>query len=579
MEKSLKDLIAETENLNIENKNLKQQLHEVLESVESENIDALVVADKKKLRILREETADEIYRLLIEKMNEGAVTLNEDGLIIYCNFCFASMLNLPLEKVIGNFFHDFIDKFSKTNFNDLLKQAQKNIVKQELFLNTAKGKLTPVQISVNILPVEDVFTLSVIVTDLTLINKKQEEIKTQKKLLEEAEKIAEIGSWTVDLKTNKVTRSNGLYLIYEWIPANKIGNFSPFELIHQSDLEASKIIFDTAVKEKGSFDTYTCINTPPDNREKTLHIKGKVISKEGEATQLIGTTQDITILKQAEQELRNSNKELTQAQEKITKLNQKLESKVITRTRELELAYERLQEYNFELEEVNKSKDRFISIISHDLRNPVSAINSSSDIIMNNFEGLQKDEIRNFSKIINSSSKKIVEQLNELVEWSKQKSKKINFNPKGLNLYDFVEFSLELIQSIADKKNIRISNNIEHHIQVNADPLLLRSIFQNLITNSIKFTPEKGEIKLDATESKSMVEISIKDTGIGMKEETQSTLFSEAEMAKAATKIEKGSGLGLILVKDFVQKHKGKIWVKSKPGKGCTFYFTLPTAE
>ncbi|MBA3898631.1 MAG: HAMP domain-containing histidine kinase, partial [Bacteroidetes bacterium] len=218
----------------------------------------------------------------------------------------------------------------------------------------------------------------------------------------------------------------------------------------------------------------------------------------------------------------------------------------------------------------------FISIISHDLRNPVSAINSSSDIIMNNFEGLQKDEIRNFSKIINSSSKKIVEQLNELVEWSKQKSKKINFNPKGLNLYDFVEFSLELIQSIADKKNIRISNNIEHHIQVNADPLLLRSIFQNLITNSIKFTPEKGEVIIGASESKSMVEISIKDNGIGMSEETQKLFFDESEMAKGAIKTEKKHGLGLILVKDFVQKHKGKIWVESKPGKGCTFYFTMP---
>jgi two-component system, sensor histidine kinase and response regulator len=314
--------------------------------------------------------------------------------------------------------------------------------------------------------------------------------------------------------------------------------------------------------------------------KKFLHVKGKVICKDGIAFQFIGTTQDVTIQIQVEQELRENNKQLTEAQENITKLNEELESKVIARTRELEQAYERLQDFNYELEDINKAKDKFISVISHDLRNPVSAIISSSDIILKNFQDLQQDDIKNFSRIINSSSKKMVEQLNELVEWSKQKSQKINYNPEPLNLYDFLIFSLELIQPIADQKQILIVNDIEPHIRVKADSLLLRSIFQNLITNSIKFTPEGGEIRIGAyKESLLCIGVTIKDTGIGMTEEIRDSLFSdEAIMAKSGTDALGNKGLGLILVRDFVEKHKGKIWVESEPGKGTIFYFTLPAA-
>jgi two-component system, sensor histidine kinase and response regulator len=344
-------------------------------------------------------------------------------------------------------------------------------------------------------------------------------------------------------------------------------SFSPYELIHPKELAISKKIFDNAVKENGSFDTYTKINTPPNNQEKTLHIKGKVIYKDGKPFQLIGTTQDVTVLMQTEQELRKNNKELTEAQEIIAMFNE-----------ELKFAYGRLQEFNIELETMNKSKDKFISVISHDLRSPVSSIIASSEILFKNYENLQKDEAINFSRIINISSTKILEQFNELVERSKQKTKQINFNPQTLNLNDFIVFSLELIQTTADKKNIRISNLIETHLQVKADPLLLRSIIQNLITNSIKFTPEGGEIIIEAfKESNSQLKISIEDNGIGMSEEMRDGLFcDEATIEKTGAKTGNTKGLGLVLVKDFVEKHQGKIWVESESGEGSTFYFTLP---
>jgi len=281
------------------------------------------------------------------------------------------------------------------------------------------------------------------------------------------------------------------------------------------------------------------------------------------------------------EEVKEQNIKLIETREKIVKLNEKLESTVIERTKELELAYDRVQEFNDELKDVNKSKDKFISIISHDLRNPVTAILSSSEIMMKNIGTLKKEDIKKLSKIINNSSIKIVEQLNELVAWSKQKNKKINFNPQKKNLYEFVGVSLELIDAIAKQKNIEIANNIDENLKVNVDPLLLRSIFQNLITNSIKFTPKGGKITITASnKNESFIEVSIKDTGMGMPEEVSSKLFSdESVIAKPGADSAKTKGLGLILVKDFVEKHQGKIWVESEPGKGTTIYFTLPVAD
>jgi PAS domain S-box-containing protein len=277
MGKSGRDFSEETERLHKEIAELKQQLkdtHESFEKIQSGHIDALVIAKEQNLKILTEKTADKIYRVLIEKMHEGAVTINEDGIILYCNSSFSGMLNLPLEKLIGNPFRNFLDSSCHQDFDKLLARDWNNAIKQELNLFADDGKILPVLISVNILPIEfqegteKTLALCIIVTDLTIIKKNQEELKTQKELLEEAEKIAEIGSWVVDLKTNNVTLSNELYMIYGLDPETSPLNLSPFELIHQKDLELSKVIFNTAVKKKESFDTFTKINTPPDQHEK-----------------------------------------------------------------------------------------------------------------------------------------------------------------------------------------------------------------------------------------------------------------------------------------------------------------------
>jgi PAS domain S-box-containing protein len=181
MAKNIEDLLAEAEHLNQKILVFQQQLREAnkyIDAIKKGNIDALVVAKENDLKIYIEEAADKTYRILIEKMHEGAVVLNKDEtLIIYCNSYFANMVNLPLEKVTGTKLKDFIDESSKERFQFLLDQGKDNAIKGEVYLSANDGKVIPVLMSVNPLSVDDNFVLSIILTDLTIQNKNQEELK------------------------------------------------------------------------------------------------------------------------------------------------------------------------------------------------------------------------------------------------------------------------------------------------------------------------------------------------------------------------------------------------------------------
>jgi PAS domain S-box-containing protein len=188
MPKNITEYLEETEKLNKKNKELQQQLQEAKETIDAikaGNIDALVITDKKILKVYTEKTADKTYRILIEKMHEGAVTINEDGTILYCNYYFANMVNLPLQKVIGTKFKNFIDDSSKESFEAFFKQGKEKVTKVEDFLYTNDGKAIPVLMSINTFSLDNNFVLSIILTDLSIQNKNQEELKRRTWQLEQ----------------------------------------------------------------------------------------------------------------------------------------------------------------------------------------------------------------------------------------------------------------------------------------------------------------------------------------------------------------------------------------------------------
>jgi two-component system, sensor histidine kinase and response regulator len=269
------------------------------------------------------------------------------------------------------------------------------------------------------------------------------------------------------------------------------------------------------------------------------------------------------LLRRQEEKLQSINNDLVQ-------LNRELEQRVQERTRALE-------SLNKDLHELNISKDKFLSVMSHDLRNPLTALLASADKLNTDPESLSTDQVKQLSQIIHRTSKKLLNQLNEVIEWAKKQSQKTGFYPVRIGLSRGIEESLDLLRSNAQQKKIKLQNHIPKDMEVMADGLMLRSIVQNLVTNAIKYTPEGGSVTINAKRNEQMVCIFVEDSGIGMTPEIKERLFINSDQRSLlGTNNEQGSGLGLILVSDFVNQHGGQIEVESNVGSGTTIRFTIP---
>lgn len=452
MMKDTKDFSEQTEKLNKENEALQQQLREAKETIDlikAGNIDALVNENKKDLTIYTDKTADKTYRTLIEKMNEGAVTLNEKGIILYCNSYFAKMINLPLQKVIGTKFKNFIDDTSKEYFDTIFKEGWNSPVKDEIHLNTATRIVKPVLLSINTIELDGAIVSSIILTDLTMRNRDQAELKLRARQLHEK---------NVELES-----------------ANK-------ELIFQNE-----------------------------EREKRA------------------------------KELNNANTDIK------------------------------------ELEELIAHKESILAILSHDLRSPLAGIIGTSEYLKSNFEEMDSAEVKEMLDLLYESSKEELNMLDYLVEWARIKYASEVFSPVKIALVQYVSKAFNILTETAALNKIHLGHEIEENISVFADAKMLLSIIQNLISNAIKNSHPGGKINVMAKRKNDEIIVEIKDTGIGMSKRVQEKLFTpQMDTLSEERKYNKGAGIGLLLVKGFLEKNGGRIWVESITGLGSSFYFTLP---
>lgn len=239
-----------------------------------------------------------------------------------------------------------------------------------------------------------------------------------------------------------------------------------------------------------------------------------------------------------------------------------------------------LKERESQLRELNSTKDKLFSIIAHDLRSPFNAILGFSELLIENARSFDAAESEEYLGMINSTAKNTLILLDNLLAWANSQTRNINFNPKKTNFSTLVSEILDISKSIAKIKNISLKHIQTETIEVCVDVNMLKIILRNLISNAIKYTHPNGEIVISGVQNKNNIEISVADNGVGMSEETRSKLFKfDTIVTTTGTANEKGSGLGLILCKEFVEKHGGEIWVKSEPGKGSTFIFSLPNHD
>lgn len=242
---------------------------------------------------------------------------------------------------------------------------------------------------------------------------------------------------------------------------------------------------------------------------------------------------------------------------------------------------ERIRSKNEELQKINAEKDKFFSIIAHDLRSPFSAFLGLTQLMVQDLPSLKLDNIQEIALLMRESATNLHRLLENLLQWSRLHRGMIAFNPHHFVLLEKINNSMQSVLEIAIDKGVDIAINIPEEMVVYADENMLESTIRNLVTNAVKFTDKGGKILISArTDFNGDAEISIKDTGIGMNEKMLEKLFKIDELSsRQGTNGEPSSGLGLILCKDFIDRHEGKIWVESIEFMGSTFHITLPNKD
>jgi PAS domain S-box-containing protein len=244
---------------------------------------------------------------------------------------------------------------------------------------------------------------------------------------------------------------------------------------------------------------------------------------------------------------------------------------------ERKLSEEALRESENRLRTLNATKDKFFSIIAHDLKSPFNAILGFSNLLVNQVKENDYEDVEKYAEIIQQSSLRAIELLMNLMEWSRSQTGRMEFNPEFIEMDKLIRDIIDLLIDSANQKSINVHLNISPNIPVVADKAMISTVLRNLVSNAIKFTRQGGEIVVSAEQRQDGLMVYVKDNGVGIEKTDIAKLFRIDEIySKPGTQREKGTGLGLILCKDFIEKHNGKIWLESEVGKGSTFYFSIP---
>jgi PAS domain S-box-containing protein len=292
----------------------------------------------------------------------------------------------------------------------------------------------------------------------------------------------------------------------------------------------------------------------------------------GEVMGIVGIGRDITRLKRIEVQLRKKTEDL----QEINTLLEERQEEIIRQSEELAAQAQHLTITNTELERLNKTKDKFFSIIAHDLRNPFNAIMGFSDLLCHDFKEMDDKQKLGLLELINLSSESAYNLLDNLLQWARTQTGKIKFNPEYFELSEVVREVIDLHGIMAEKKQVSLESAIPESTRVYADKNMIHTVIRNLLSNAIKFSHKGGKVYITCFKNGEMTEVVIRDEGIGMSRENSSMLFRiDTYYSTSGTSGESGTGLGLIICKEFVEKNNGRIRATSKEGEGTAISFTL----
>lgn len=286
------------------------------------------------------------------------------------------------------------------------------------------------------------------------------------------------------------------------------------------------------------------------------------------------------LVNQRTREIGEKNVMLEHQAEKLSDTNALLEERqmhIQEQSEELMQQKEQLEMVNKELESLNITKDKFFSIIAHDLKNPFQSITGFSELLRNRYENVSEEKKRKYIEVIYNTSVHTFNLLENLLNWSRSQTNQIRYEPVKLSIGKLIEENISYIQEQAEKKEVKIRTYTNDSLKVMGDRNMLSTVLRNLLYNALKFTASGGLIEIRMEEAEGSIRVLVKDNGVGMDKAKLDSLFAlDRHKSSVGTDGETGTGLGLIICKEFVEKHGGDIWVESEKGKGSCFYFTLP---
>ena len=492
-----------------------------------------------------------LYRSLFEVSQDG-IAVESEGKILKANNSFAEIFGYDDgDELIGR---DLIDLVSN---DDVLKvveyfrliEHKKNAPDRFEFLGKKRNNsFIYTEISVSSFESDNKVYVEMVTRDVT------ERKRAQKVIRESEEKYRNVTEniddflYTferVDNLMRPLFYTSAVEKVTGYSQADFLGDSKLFlKIIHPDDFSMLKKRLSSIIRSK--FQLSSEMEVRIINKQGgAVWIRNKVNiirDETGKIQKIYGLVSDITLKKRAEEELKKSTENLLK---------------------------------------LNETKDRFISIISHDLRTPFSSILGFTELLSND-ESLSKEERTQYINFIKESSNSMLSLVNSLLDWTRLQTGRVKFEPQKIQAKTIIEKSINTLSGMSFQKGINVHSTVGNDYFVFVDKHLIEQVFNNLLSNAIKFTSKDDKIMVFVKPSGTarFLEFSIKDNGQGIKEENINKLFSvDTKFTSEGTSGEKGSGLGLSLVKDIIEKHGGKIWVESKYGKGSEFKFTLPTAS
>lgn len=350
---------------------------------------------------------------------------------------------------------------------------------------------------------------------------------------------------------------------YSDVELNSI-NF--LDLIYFEDKERVQTNYEKRINGEKVQNKYSFRIITKDEKIKWVIVSGVNLEWNSKSSNLYFFT-DITEQKEAEFELMRLNEDLTASKEEI-EVNLYQKNALI-----LELT-----EVKEKLELLNSTKDKFFSIISHDLKSPFQSFIGLTELISENIDDFTTEEVRIYMKEMNNKAQNLYKLLKNLLDWARMQRGITEYNPTYLEISKLIKETIEDLNYNALQKEIKIINNVKDVLLAYVDEQMLRSVLRNILSNSIKFTYKGGEVKIEMSLlDNKYFDIIITDNGIGMSEEKLKKLFKiEERVGSEGTEGEESTGLGLLLSKEFVEKNNGEIKVQSEEGKGSRFIISLP---